>query len=48
LFIGVNIILVPQVFLFARMAERLADAPDAFRYWNLVSWIGSFISAATL
>jgi cytochrome c oxidase subunit I len=47
LFIGVNIVLVPQIFLFARMWERLADAPDGFRYWNLVSWIGSYISAAS-
>ena len=47
LFIGVNIVLVPQIFLFARMVERLADAQDGFRYWNLVSWMGSSISAAS-
>jgi cytochrome c oxidase subunit I len=47
LFIGVNIVFVPQIFLFARMVERLPDAPDGFRYWNQVSWIGSSISAAS-
>ena len=25
----------------------VADAPDAYRHWNLVSWIGSYISAAS-
>ena len=39
--------LVPQIFLLARPWERLADAPDGFRYWNLVSWIGGYISAAS-
>jgi cytochrome c oxidase subunit I len=47
LFIGVNIVLVPQIFLFARMVERLADAPGALRYWNLVSRIGNYIAAAS-
>lgn len=47
LFIGVNVILVPQIFFFARMVERLADAPSAFRYWNLGSWIGIHIAAVS-
>jgi cytochrome c oxidase subunit 1 len=47
LFIGVIIILAPQSFLFACMVHRLADAPDAFSCWNLVSWIASYISAAS-
>ena len=47
LFIGVNVILVPQILFFARMVERLADAPGAFRYWNLGSWIGKYIAAVS-
>ena len=47
LFIGVNTMLMPQVLLVSRVAERVADAPDAYRHWNLVSWIGSYISAAS-
>jgi cytochrome c oxidase subunit I len=44
LFIGVNIILVPQVLLVTSAAGRVAEAPDAFHYWNLVSQCGSYIA----
>jgi cytochrome c oxidase subunit I len=44
LFIGVNIMLVPQVLLVTSAAGRAAEAPDAFHYWILVSQLGSFIA----
>jgi cytochrome c oxidase subunit 1 len=40
-------ILVPQVLLVARTVEQLADVADLLRYWNLVSRIGGYISAAS-
>lgn len=45
--IGVIITLVPQILLFAPTVEQLADVADLIRYWNLVSRIGSYISAAS-
>src|SRR5262245_3638580 len=44
LFIGANTMLAAQVLVVARAAERLAEAPHTFNYWNLVFRFGSYVA----
>jgi cytochrome c oxidase subunit 1 len=47
-FIGVGVMLAPQIFIVPAIGERAADAHDMIRLGNFVASVGSAVSAAGL